>query len=65
MTIEEITLRLVEIEQSRGDDEVAHQLEDKLYIDFITYVSHQPFYIAEKAKKVLEAKSIAFSRWYS
>ena len=64
MTIDEIRERIEEIK--RCHDQKAHELEDKLYEDFIAFVSEsQSSELAELAKEVLKTKDLSFSRWYA
>ena len=64
MTIDEIRERIEEIK--RNHDQIAHELEDKLYADFITFVAEsQSSELDELAKEVLKTKELSFSRWYA
>lgn len=71
MTIEEIQTRVAEISHvgteigGFGNAEDAHEKEDKLRDDFISYVATLEIPIAEKAKAVLATNKIRFSRWYA
>lgn len=66
MKLEQIEMRVKDIEDVSGDPEVAHGLEDRLREDFIKYVAslsdHLP-QLAEKARLVLTTSDIDFPRW--
>ncbi len=66
MIIDQINERLQEIRDCADDPEAAHQKEDKLYRLFITHVAIRPDdpELQEKARLVLSATQIKFSRWY-
>ena len=65
MTPEKIELRLKEIQAVSHDAEVAHELEDLLYVDFIRYISRKcgDKDVKHMAKLVLKAEDIDFPRW--
>jgi hypothetical protein len=68
MNIEDIKKRIGEINESEGDDEQQHMLEDGLQQDFIKYISELPAIkftscTKEMAKLVLSTKDIEFERW--
>ena len=64
MTIEEFEMRVKEIDQSRGDSEGAHDLEDCLYTDFVKYIAKTgDKEQCRMAKAILETKKIKFARW--
>jgi hypothetical protein len=65
MTLEEIKLKIQEINAMIDDDEMAHHNEDFLYKSFIKYISENPndSILAEKAKLILTTQDIDFSRW--
>jgi hypothetical protein len=70
MTLLEISRRLREIESSKGDDEIAHSMEDDLIYDFIEYLSNLQqsdidYRIVDKAQEILKVKDIDFERWYA
>lgn len=63
MTLEEIEARLEDIERSAKDSEMAHGLEDDLYIDFVQHVAQMgPPELAEMAKAVLRSQQLDFPR---
>lgn len=72
MTYKELNDRLEDIrilsEGKQCDTHpMAHQMEDNLYRDFISYVAELDKNLptlAEKAKMVLSTKEMKFSRWY-
>jgi uncharacterized protein (DUF1697 family) len=66
MKNEEIIERVKQIEETKDDNEVAHSMEDQLYVDFIRYVSQSGNeQLAIKAKLVLKAQDIEYGRWYA
>lgn len=66
MLIHEIQKRVDEIKVSASDDESAHGLQDKLYLDFIEFVAQTADKdLAEKAQLVASVDQIHFSRWYA
>jgi hypothetical protein len=64
MTFHEIKKRVSRIRKCSGDDECAHSAEDKLMLDFISYVAtlDNPS-LSQKAKAVLETRKLKFERW--
>lgn len=65
MRTKEIEERLKEIEDMKGDPEVAHSKEDQLFLDFIQSVSLRCDDIGKQAKLVLTSKNIEFGRFTS
>ena len=66
MTVEEIVNRLNRIKQVSYDGEVAHELQDDLFIEFIRYVEKKSRgQLSVRAKLVLNVLSIKFDRWYA
>lgn len=67
MNVQHIEEQLAEIEAEKGDNEVAHRVQDLLFEDFIQHVADtcQDTRIAEQAKAVLRALTIEFDRWYA
>ena len=64
MTEAEIKKRSKEIEGKRDDPEVAHDLEDLLYSDFIYYVAQtSTSSLQRKARLILQTQEIQFPRW--
>ena len=64
MTIETIKKRIEEIKDVRWDFESAHGMEDRLYTDFIRYVSIAgDKELAEKAHEILKTEHIEFPRY--
>ena len=59
MSREDILKRLEKIKELAYDSEVAHVLEDELYVDFIRSMDN------ELGKLVLTVKDIKFERWYA
>ena len=50
----------------KGDDEAAHNAEDKLHVDFIRHVAAvgSPE-LAEMANEILKVCDFDFARWYA
>ena len=63
MKIEEIKRRVDLIKERADDPESAHSQEDKLYLDFIKYISKLSSPLGKKALAVLETQEIDFPRW--
>lgn len=65
MTVDEITARVADIQASADDYEVAHSLEDKLYLDFLTHVASelQGTTLGDKASLVLQVAEVEFTRY--
>lgn len=59
--------RIKEIESKKGDDEVAHALEDELLEEFVTAIKEGKYInrstIMMCASEVLKVKDIDFARW--
>jgi hypothetical protein len=65
MTLAEIKKRLAVIEANKHDDEVAHDLEDKLWEDVLVEISRDKSTLGKLAKEALKSRDIKFSRWTS
>jgi ribosomal protein S20 len=66
MDIKEIKKRIKEIKGKTWDNEVAHDMENLLYKDFIKSIANgDTDNIQEKAKLILTTKNIKFTRWYA
>ncbi len=66
LTLEEAIKRVAKIEASKGDDEMAHSMEDELAFDFINELAMGSYAIDEAieiAKVVQSTSQIEFSRW--
>ena len=63
MKIEEVRLRLDEIEYHKDDDERAHQLRDDLWCDVLASIAEGAGDARLLASVVLESEDIDFSRW--
>lgn len=61
MTVEEVRARIAEIQECSHDPEMAHSLEDKLYVDVLKAISDG----ADRAIAVqaLATQSLDFARW--
>lgn len=68
MNIKEIQRRVAEIKEcaAADDDEAAHAREDRLYEDFIVYISKNGSdEVKAMATEILKTADIKFSRWYA
>lgn len=66
MNLQDIQKRVQEIKDISGDDEVAHAMEDDLYVAFVKFVSENGSpELSEMAKEVLKTENIDFARWYA
>ena len=65
MDIQEIIKRIKRIKEKAGDSEVAHGIEDTLYLDVLEAIAAGAENAKELATEALKAKSIAFERWYA
>ncbi len=63
MTLGEIEKRLTKIFEMRGDYEIAHSEEDKLYFDFIQYVASCNGKFSKRANLILSSKMFNFARY--
>jgi hypothetical protein len=64
MDLNEVKIRLEKIKKKSHDYEVAHQMEDDLYRNFIQHVGALKIAdLSEMAKEVLKSKKIKFSRY--
>jgi hypothetical protein len=60
MTEQDTRNRVTEIEDNKHDDEAAHSLEDKLYLDVLRQLAEQGNTLAAEA---IKASDIEFARW--
>ena len=65
MTLYEIIKRLQVIKTAGDDSEVAHELEDELYVDVLTDIASGGKQHERKAALVLESQDYSHSRWYA
>ena len=64
MTLQEATQEVERIKGASGDYEVAHSLEDQLYMRFIEHVSRSgDEELAPIASKILETQLVDFERY--
>lgn len=67
MKIAEVATRVHEIYEKKFDFETAHGLEDRLYVDILTYIASGKCldisYARELAKTALVAQNIDFPRY--
>ena len=67
MTLDEIKKNVENIKtlSNDGDDEIAHKLEDELYVAFVEHVAKSDLgNISIMAKEIIKTKYFNFSRWY-
>ena len=63
ITLEQVEARVKEIEAARGDDEIAHGMEDTLRGDVLRSVAAGVYNASALAIAALETDQIIFSRW--
>lgn len=63
ITVDEVRTRVADIRKMAGDDEMAHDAEDRLYIAVLEAVAAGADASAEMAKIALESQKIKFGRW--
>lgn len=64
MTLEDAVRKINKIENVSADAELAHSLEDGLYLEFIVQVAQQgDDNLKAIAKEILKSQDIHFSRW--
>lgn len=64
LTIEEVRQEVANIEESKGDSEIAHEFEDTLYRKFIEHVAENGNKkLSEMAKECLKTQKIEFARY--
>ena len=64
MTVEEIKFYVKQVEEEKDDPEIAHAIEDYLYLHFVHYVAQvSTGDLREKAKLVLQTQNVEFPRW--
>lgn len=67
MNLTEIEKRVKDIEECSGDWEVAHRMENQLFVDFVKYVAHSlaDENLSEMAKAVLKVEETSFVRYFA
>jgi hypothetical protein len=63
MTTEQVLLRVKLIQQSAGDDEYAHSMEDDLRRDVLQAIADGAPNVRELAAAALKTDEINFARW--
>lgn len=65
MNLTEIEKRVKDIEECSDDWEVAHHMENELFVDFVKHVARSLVdeNLSEMAKAVLKTKKISFPRY--
>lgn len=62
MTLDEVKARLDAINAAKGDPEVAHGMEDTLWLDVLTFLADRGEPLAGLA---IKSRGIEFDRWYA
>ena len=69
MRLQEIKDRVRNIEQMKGDNEMAHYYEDELFYDFVKAVKDGKYKTRKKmikaATELHKVRDIKFTRWYA
>lgn len=71
MTVEEVIARVEEIRKIRGDDEMAHVYEDRLFSDVLHFIAEDSGRFGVRtgyvklAREALKTQELKFSRWYA
>lgn len=69
MEIEEIKKRVQEVNEYKGDDEVAHSLEDNLFYEFVDSIKNGEYETIEEliiaSEEVMKVREIDFARWHA
>ena len=65
INIEDVKIKVKEINAIRGDNTVAHMLEDKLYIAVLQAIVDGVDNPQELAKEALKAYDLEYTRWYA
>lgn len=72
MNVEDVRRKVDEIDAESGDPEMAHGLEDDLYVDVLRDIAEAEQWDAEDvvrwkamARLALTVKEMDFSRWYA
>lgn len=69
MNILEIKKRVDEIKEVKHDPEVAHELEDRLFYNFVDAVMNNEYEDLEDAvfaaEEVMKVREIQFARWHA
>jgi hypothetical protein len=63
ITVEEIRAKVKEI--SRNDSEIAHSMEDNLYIEVLKAIAAGVDNAQTLAKEALKAHDLTFERWHA
>lgn len=63
LTVEDVRAKVREISEARGDDEIAHGLEDELRERVLKAIAGGAPNAAELAAEVLKTSDIEFQRW--
>ena len=65
MTVEDINKSVQEIANSTGDPEMAHSMEDGLFVEVLTAIAEgkHPLNASRIAEAALKSKEIEFPRW--
>jgi len=63
VTVDDVREFVEEIRLSAGDDEVAHSMEDELYVAVLQAIANGADSPEKLAAEALKTKDIEFSRW--
>ncbi|GGP55793.1 hypothetical protein [Streptomyces abikoensis] len=63
LTVEDVAHRLAEIAHYQDDDEVAHGLEDQLYVDVLRTIAAGAPDAEILAAAALRTETLGFARW--
>ena len=65
MTVEDINKSVQEIANSTGDPEMAHSMEDGLFVEVLTAIAEgkHPLDATKLAEAALKTREIRFPRW--
>ncbi|WP_459198739.1 hypothetical protein [Bacillus subtilis] len=65
MTREDVLNTVERIRKSAGDDEIAHSMEDSLYLNVLMAIATGAENASELAEAALNTQDIDFQRWCS
>ena len=64
MTLDDIRARLEAIRIACDDDGLAHQLQDALYFDLLTFLAQRDDDVGALCKLAVQSSAFNFRRWY-
>ncbi len=69
LTLKKVNERLVEINNCKDDDEVAHSKEDDLFYDFVENIKNGNYKTKKEieliATELFKVRDIDFARWHA